>query len=147
MPLIHLIYASAATADLSAAQLGALLAVARGNNTSAAVTGMLLYSEGSFFQVLEGAPGAVDATFARITTDPRHRRATVIIRESIARRAFGEWSMGCATPSGAEVAAAAGMNDFFDAGSCFDRLDGGRARKLLAAFRDGRWHTAARASA
>jgi len=62
-----------------------------------------------------------------------------IIRERIPRRAFGEWSMGYVTATADELGAASGMNDFFAQASCFDRLDGGRAKKLLAAFRAGRW--------
>ena len=32
-----------------------------------------------------------------------------------------------------------GENDFFGKASCIDNLDAGRAKKLLAAFRNGRW--------
>lgn len=143
MSLIHLIYASAATVDPGDAELAELLRRSRRNNTRVGLTGMLLFTQGSFFQVLEGDAATVDDVFAAIAADPRHTRAVTIIRERIPRRAFGEWSMGYAAATPEEIRAAAGdpSNDFFGAGSCFDRLDGGRAKKLLAAFREGRWRS------
>lgn len=141
--LIHLIYASAATGDARDTDLAALLPVSRRNNARVGLTGMLLYTAGSFFQVLEGPPDVVDRVFATIAADPRHTRAVTIIRERIARRAFGEWSMGYVTTTPRDVAEAVGGNDFFGEGSCFERLDAGRAKKLLTAFRGGRWRTPA----
>lgn len=141
--LIHLIYSSTAVGDPAPAELADLLAEARRNNERVGLTGMLLYTRGSFFQVLEGAPETVDQVFTRITADPRNMCTVRIIRERISRRAFGEWSMGYVTATPEEVASAAGLNDFFTQASCFDQLDDGRAKKLLAAFRAGRWHVRA----
>jgi hypothetical protein len=138
-PLIHLIYSSTAVGTPDDETLADVLRASRRNNGRVGVTGMLLYTEGSFFQVLEGPAAAVDATFATIAADPRHARAVTIIRERIARRAFGEWSMGYVTATTRELEAASGMNDFFAEAACFDRLDPGRAKKLLTAFRAGRW--------
>jgi Sensors of blue-light using FAD len=137
--LIHVIYASAAGAGFDESDLDEILRRARTANEAVAVTGMLLYSQGSFFQVLEGEADAVDKVYARILRDARHTRVAVIIREAIARRSFAEWTMGYADIAPAEVADIAGLNDFFGPGSCFEGLDDGRAKKLLAAFADGRW--------
>jgi len=58
MKLIQLIYVSAATNRFNPAELRELLRLARLKNQQLDVTGMLLYHEGSFLQVLEGpAPG------------------------------------------------------------------------------------------
>ncbi|MEP6493527.1 MAG: BLUF domain-containing protein [bacterium] len=137
--LIHVIYASTAVAESSEAELAEILRIARRNNERAGVTGMLVASERSFFQVLEGPRVVVDAVFATILADPRHSRVVTIIRERVATRAFGEWSMGFASPSGMESLTTPGLNDFFSGASCLDDIDAGRARKLLAAFRSGRW--------
>ena len=139
--LIHIIYASNATTPLSGPDLTEILRVSRNNNGTAGVTGMLLHTEGSFFQVLEGSREAVEDVFARIATDARHRDVVTIIRERIAKRAFAEWSMGFAEVSRAQIAALSGANDFFHDGACFDALSAGRAKKLLLAFRDRRWRT------
>lgn len=142
-PLVHVIYASAATIEFDDAALTALLKQARENNARLGVTGMLLYTGGDFIQVLEGAQDVVDKLYEYIGRDKRHNRITKIIRESITERAFGEWTMGFAQPTREELADLDGRNDFFAAASCFRALDDGRAKHLLAAFADGRWRTSA----
>ena len=137
--LIHCIYASAASRDLEAGELAGLLEVARENNTRLGLTGMLLYAEGSFFQVLEGQAGVVDALYARIELDPRHRHVTMIIREPIPKRHFDAWTMGFCKMSPEALAGMSGVNDFFGKDRTVVSVDAGRANKLLAAFRDGRW--------
>jgi hypothetical protein len=51
--------------------------------------------------------------------------------------------MGFSNVSREELAKIEGTNDFFSKARCFAELDLGRAKKLLAAFRDGRWHKTA----
>jgi Xaa-Pro aminopeptidase len=137
--MIHLIYTSVATQDFGAALLTDLLRQARAANEPAGLTGMLLFSEGNFFQVLEGEPEAVDALYKKIQQDQRHSKLTVIIREPIFRRQFADWSMGFSDISQQDLSNIDGLNDFFQNGSCFSNLGPGRAKKLLAAFAEGRW--------
>lgn len=137
--LIHLIYTSAAARLFSREELTELLIQARHRNMQRNVTGMLLYSEGAFFQVLEGEPETVDALFSAIAGDKRHSQVTLIIREPIANRAFNDWTMGYTEISPQDANAILGVNDFFDKGESFARLTPGRAKKLLAAFMHGRW--------
>jgi EAL domain-containing protein (putative c-di-GMP-specific phosphodiesterase class I) len=139
--LIQLIYCSAAKHLFTKAELAHLLARSRSNNQKNGVTGMLLYADGSFFQVLEGEPAAVDGLFETIKGDRRHRDVTLIIREPIARRAFGDWTMGYADITSSEVDELVGANDFFGKGESFTRMGQGRAKKLLSAFRQGRWRS------
>ncbi len=121
--------------------LALLLRRARAKNQAADISGMLLYSECSFFQVLEGPASAVDACFARIQVDPRHARETRIVREVIAHRSFGDWTMGFSPVLQETQERVEGLNDFFDGRACFDGLDRGRAKKLLVAFGAGRWRS------
>lgn len=137
--LIHCIYASSASPQFHESEIPALLDAARARNASLDISGMLLYVEGSFFQILEGPEANVQATFDRIQSDPRHLRVTQIIREPIARRHFGEWTMGFSIAGLLDMGEITGENDFFTDASCFTRLDGGRAKKLLQAFGSGRW--------
>lgn len=139
--LVHCIYTSAATELMKVDALFGLLEVARRRNEAAHITGMLLYSDGGFFQILEGAPDDVDECFSRIMRDPRHTKVTRIIRESIARRDFAEWSMGFSEMTPATLQQIEGLNDFFGGSACFDRLDSSRAKKLLRAFASGRWRS------
>lgn len=137
--LIHLIYNSAATQAMSPSELAALLEQARNKNAAAGITGMLLHVDGCFFQVLEGPAAAVEAVVAQIAADPRHTRMTTIIKEPLAQRAFGEWTMGFAQMTAEELGPLEGLNDFFTAGHVLTEIDSGRAKKVLEAFRQGRW--------
>jgi hypothetical protein len=138
-PIMHLIYASVATQEFGTEQLTELLERSREANERVGATGMLLYADGNFFQVLEGEPGVINKLYEKITQDKRHVQCTVIIREPIARRSFGNWSMGFSRVSPEELRSIAGLNDFFHDGSCFTQLDAGRAKKLLGAFAGGSW--------
>ena len=139
--LIHCLYSSAASRPFEPAELHELLAVARRKNQAIDVTGMLLYVDGSFFQVLEGEEATVDRLYQHIALDPRHTKCTLIIREPIAARAFSDWSMGYAQMTASDLSAIAGTNAFFRDDDFLSGLDDGRARKLLAAFGAGRWRT------
>lgn len=138
--LIQIIYCSAAKHHFSKSELAHLLAKSRSNNLKNSVTGMLLYAEGSFFQVLEGEPEAVERLFETIRQDRRHKDVTLIIHEPIAERAFGDWTMGYSDITPKEVDELIGANDFFGTEESFTRLGQDRAMKLLEAFRHGRWH-------
>lgn len=139
-PLIHHIYTSSAQETPDSEALQRILAQSRRNNAPLGVTGMLLHTAGSFFQILEGTPETVEALFTRISADPRHHRITTIIREPIPRRSFPDWTMGFAEISPPELARLIGTNDFFGDRQCLSALDHGRSKKLLAAFAQGRWH-------
>lgn len=138
-PLMHCIYASAATRDLGAPELVKLLQQAREDNERLGVTGMLLYAEGSFFQILEGEEKVIQALYVKIGSDRRHTQMTKIISEPIAERSFDAWTMGFYKVSRQELAGIAGVNDFFGSAGSFADIDEGRAKKLLGAFREGHW--------
>lgn len=139
--LMHCIYSSRASVGIRDVEVQALLASARRNNAARGITGMLLFIEGSFFQVLEGGEDTVDSIYEIIARDPRHDRVTQIIREPIAQRSFAEWSMGFETMARADAQRLVGENDFFGSAACLERINPGRARKLLVAFGAGRWRT------
>jgi hypothetical protein len=135
--LIHCIYASSAASSFKEYDIPALLERARMANAERDLTGMLLYIDGSFFQVLEGEAAAVDEVYGQILFDSRHTLITMIIREPIAARSFGEWTMGFCNVDPLQADQLIGENGFFESGSCVARMDGSRAKKLLSAFRSG----------
>jgi hypothetical protein len=143
--LSHLIYSSSADSKMSAAELRAILDRARTMNTRLDITGILLHTEGSYFQVLEGDAEAIDSIYAKIAHDKRHTNVVLIVREPIASRSFADWSMGFASVTSKDVAGIIGANDFFHKKTCFYDLSAGRAKKLLAAFADGRWRASSAA--
>ena len=91
--LINLIYVSRSTEHFHEHEIPDLLQQIRVANAKQEITGMLLYIGGSFLQVLEGQPEAVDAVFSRILRDKRHHQVRSIARESVPERAFEGWTM------------------------------------------------------
>lgn len=89
----HLIYPSWATVPVTDALLQELLAESRIYNALHEMTGVLLYGNGQFVQVLEGEEEAVQALYERIKRDPRHRDAVTYADKAIVQRAFGDWAM------------------------------------------------------
>lgn len=140
--LIHLIYASAATYPCSSEALLNLLSQARLKNRELNITGILLYVESNFFQVLEGNQKAVDSLFATISADNRHHNVVKIIYETIHARSFKYWEMGFANVTLSQLQTIEGLNDFFHAGTLLTELDAGRSKKLLEAFSKGYWRQA-----
>lgn len=116
MPLEHLIYVSSATHEMDTPALDAILAAAHRNNPPKGLTGMLLYARGSFLQILEGEPAAIDETFARISRDPRHRGLIEIERAPIEARSFAKWSMGFRRLGEAETTTHPGFAPVFTQG-------------------------------
>ena len=139
--LIHLIYCSAATKPFQDSELVDLLDGARFINDRLGITGMLLYDQGSFFQILEGSPKDVDQLYTEITKDKRHAKVVTIIREPIAKRSFADWTMGFSKISSQELDEIVGINDFFTEGKDLTYLNSGRAKKLVTAFGAGRWRS------
>jgi hypothetical protein len=94
MSLVQLIYVSSATHPLSDDELDKILESSVRHNTTSNITGMMLYSEGNFLQVLEGSEAAVEETYQRICQDPRHTNFFLISKEEIPQREFSAWQMG-----------------------------------------------------
>jgi hypothetical protein len=90
----YLVYVSTARHLMNEAELMAILETSRTRNTANHITGMLLYKDGSFMQVLEGKESAVEQTYARIEKDPRHSGIILLRKGKTERRSFPGWSMG-----------------------------------------------------
>ena len=89
----QLIYFSQATASLDGAHLEQLLAQARQFNAAHGLTGILLYGDNQFLQVLEGDAATIHSLYARIRQDPRHHHVVTYADGPIAARAFSDWHM------------------------------------------------------
>ncbi len=96
--LEQVVYVSSSQGMLPPGELRDILKVSRRNNARDEITGLLLYEDGNFFQLLEGEHDKVEACFERIGGDPRHSGVIVILREEIKRRSFDDWSMGYVRP-------------------------------------------------
>lgn len=75
------------------AELDQLLERARVRNRYFRITGALLFNDDCFAQVLEGEAEDLDFVFHSIQADSRHCNVTLLQREAISERAFGDWAM------------------------------------------------------
>ena len=99
MSLFRLIYASRAAESLTPADHDQILESSQRNNGKAGVTGILAFGAREFLQCLEGSREAVNATYHRILSDPRHRDLVLIDCRDVDQRWFGDWGMHGLPPS------------------------------------------------
>lgn len=92
--MYHLIYTSYANREFSESDLFELLDRSRATNKKMGITGMLLYLNGKFIQVLEGSKKGVKDIYQIISLDSRHKKVTTIIEGESPERLFKDWSMG-----------------------------------------------------
>jgi hypothetical protein len=90
----QMVYWSRSRWVLEPRELLEILTVSRKRNAESGVTGLLIYRNESFLQVLEGARDAVAETFARIRRDCRHHAPTIVLDGVVPARSYPSWSMG-----------------------------------------------------
>jgi len=92
----QLAYLSTAVRLMTDDELIDLLKVARRRNAEHDVTGVLLYSDGTFIQVLEGESDHIDLIFDSISKDIRHKNIIRLIEGKLDKKYFPDWNMGFA---------------------------------------------------
>jgi len=112
--MFHVVYASTALYLLTRAELQVMLEETHETNTQVDVTGMLLYKDGSFLQVLEGDQEAVVKLVSRIKEDRRHKDFHMILRGTSEHRLFPDWSMGFRDLTDNSLAGTPGFSDFLN---------------------------------
>lgn len=113
MSLYCLVYTSVANQKMSDQHLQALLLKARSNNTPLNITGMLLYLDPYFIQILEGTEAVVNERFDVIKKDSRHGKVRLIYKRTLEERAFPNWTMGFNKITDESVKAMEGFYDFW----------------------------------
>ena len=92
--LERLAYCSRASGSVDSLLLiSDILAASQRNNRRDGITGALTYSDGVFFQVVEGSPHDLDRLLRRLAQDPRHGEIKIVQRFPVSGRLFGEWAM------------------------------------------------------
>lgn len=100
--IYQLMYYSTACREQTDDELRAILDASRRGNSRRGVTGLLLYGDGVFFQILEGAETDVKALYAKIETDGRHQGILIAAEREVPARSFDNWAMGY-TPLNQEI--------------------------------------------
>ncbi|MEI7795872.1 MAG: BLUF domain-containing protein [Methylococcaceae bacterium] len=94
-PIFCLVYASRATGNFSETDLIDILKLARLENEKAGTTGVLIYQDGYFLQMLEGNFSTLNTLFhEHICKDSRHDSIVTLFQEFKPKRDFPNWNMG-----------------------------------------------------
>lgn len=84
-------YVSSINLNLTETQIQEVLNFSRNWNNDHHITGILLYSEGNFFQVLEGEKDLLKNLFSRILNDKRHQNIMVIFEKEVFQPKFEDY--------------------------------------------------------
>jgi hypothetical protein len=83
-------YLSTANKDLNQDEVAELLDITEIRNNNAGVNGLLIYSDGNFFEVIEGEETKIKELFENIKEDPRHRNIMIVFEKKIDKPLFHE---------------------------------------------------------
>ena len=89
--LVELSYLSEAISDMSFLGLMRLLESARAFNQTNGISGILLYDNQQFGQIIEGERASVMKAWKRIQEDKRHHRIELLEIREISERSYPDW--------------------------------------------------------
>ncbi|MBO2009880.1 BLUF domain-containing protein [Hymenobacter negativus] len=93
MSLHSLRYQSTIVAPIAEEDMRAMLVKARAFNAANQISGMLLYRDGQFVQVLEGEEATIRILYDKILCDPRHTNMQMLEDAPLNHRKFASWTM------------------------------------------------------
>ena len=131
--LRQIVYVSAAVRLMRDSELLSILESARTSNNAQGLTGLLLYADGAFIQVLEGDPQTVERLMRKIRRDQRHHRFLILLDRVTGERDFDDSSMGFCTVTGQELQEIAGYQDW--SAAMPTRRKSAAALRLIESFR------------
>ena len=136
--LFHLIYVSTAVVSMNDSDLVNLLRQCRASNERHQITGMLLYKNGHFMQVLEGEEAKVIEVFSDVEKDMRHKSVDILRAEYIQHRDFPDWTMGFMNINNLDPSKTPGFTRFLelDFRSEYFAENSVEAHAMLLAFKD-----------
>ena len=90
----YLIYMSTSAKMFDTNDLTEILLNNRKNYTRKGITGMMLYSNGTILQALEGEAEDLEEVFAHLQCDDQHKGIIKLKSGKANTRAFTDWTMG-----------------------------------------------------
>ena len=115
--MYFLIYRSEATDAMTAEALKSLLAQSRDRNKAVDITGMLLFFDNKFLQLLEGEEKDIKMLYKSICADARHKSVHTLKEGNAQDRLFPGWSMSFRTATHQEIASEPAYKDIYTPGS------------------------------
>ena len=137
--MIQLIYVSSATRHFTLRELKVMLSTGRIRNKARGITGIIVYHEGQFLQILEGREAVVESLFEKISKDPRHHHVKLLLRAEFTEHNFADSSMGLCNTDAKDAKRFPGLIEFLKVTHPFENEDE-RTRSILFKFREGAWH-------
>jgi Sensors of blue-light using FAD len=101
--LSQLVYVSNRKQNCTEKEIDKILDSCKKNNPSLDITGILLYSETKFIQMVEGEAKVIMELYDKIKKDSRHSTPILISYGPIREKAFPNWHMGSKNISKNEV--------------------------------------------
>ena len=137
--MIHqFIYHSYASEDFGTDDLLKMLIDARISNERKKITGMLLYHDAQFLQLLEGEESVLKELCDRIFEDPRHHTAVQLSFERVKLREFHSWSMGFSNLDSNAHRSIRGLRHYSDGDLEWEShvFEASKAKKLFLKFKN-----------
>lgn len=91
--IFHLVYISEAAEDISYTDIQDILASSRRNNARDEITGLLIFRDGHFLQLLEGDEKSVRKVLNKILLDDRNYSLRVLVEARSDERLYPTWNM------------------------------------------------------
>lgn len=98
MALLQLVYRSLADPNLTQADVLNILRRSQVKNHQEQISGLLIFRNGQFLQLIEGPPLAVHALLKTIQEDQRHREIEVLYESFVDEPTMPTWAMGYFAP-------------------------------------------------
>lgn len=118
--LKQVLYSSTANAGITMRDVLEVIRVSRNQNGRLGLTGGLLFSDGFFYQLLEGEPGDVDAAMQRIQRDWRHHDVLVRREQQVSSPVFPDgW---IALHSAAQIPSSVFREHYYEPGMPAERF-------------------------
>ena len=138
MAVFQLSYVSLATRPMTPGDLVELLTQSRDKNARLGITGLLVYHNREFMQLLEGERAPVSEVYDTICKDERNRQNHVMLELEVAKRSFPDWAMAFLAPEVLELDTVPGYSRFLETGLGDPAFasDPSLARRFLLKLRD-----------
>ena len=120
-------YISDSKQNESIKNLEALYSKAKTNNLKNNITGILIYINNNYLQVLEGYEKTIDKTFEKIYADGRHKNIFKIIETTIEERIFEDYNFGFTTIKNKQE-----LNNLYEYLNWLKNADNEAANKVIA---------------
>ena len=136
--LSHLVYVSVASGPMGEVDLAALLEQSRARNERNGITGMLLFKDGFFIQLLEGHEEDVLKVYDSITRDDRHQKVELLWFRYAQYRDFPDWTMGFQNLDELDPSTLEGFTPFLDRDFRYENFleNSTDVHTMLLAFKD-----------